>query len=575
MQVILLATNDTPKLRPLTDNIPGPLVPIVDRPVMAVAVEILARAGFKHLLVSLRHDSARIVSFMGDGARWGLKIDYITQPKELGLVGTLRWAAPLLRETFLILPADVVLDLDVEAAIAFHHSHGGAATAILHQVREGSTPRPVAVGSDERALAASMSPGGLVAGATGAYIMEPQAIDLLSTDAVCDDDCYLISTLIEAGARVYGYRTSGYWNPLKTFADYQEAQRVFLYSAYRTAAPDVADLPRVRYVAFNGRQIMPGVWAEHGHAIHQSARLTPPIYIGEASRIGREVELGPETVIGANVIIDAEATIQRSTVLKGTYLGQLVDCESRVIVRTTIIDARTEASTQIVDPFLLADLRPMLRTNWLGWLANRLGALALLIAVLPVLLAIGLIVWLTAGRPFRRLPRVGRRPRAPWAAARTRPETVTMLTFETRGSDGASTVFGRWLMRRQLHYLPALWNVLVGDLNLVGVKPLRPEQAARIGEGWQATRYNYPAGLTGPWYMSAGSNSRVEAELIADVYYAAMHTRREAIGILVNTPGAWLRKVKSAGMDSQPADQSSDTVVEQHMVHETGVRSTA
>src|SRR5215213_4803462 len=150
MHILLLATDEQPKLQLLTEALPTPLVPIVNRPVMAVAVEILARAGYKALFVSLCNRGGSIASYFGDGSRWGVQIEYLTQREGWGSAGALAWASQLLTETVLVLPADSIIDLDIDAALAFHRAHGGPATMIVHDAQAGRrAAHPVAL--DERA----------------------------------------------------------------------------------------------------------------------------------------------------------------------------------------------------------------------------------------------------------------------------------------------------------------------------------------------------------------------------------------------------------------------------------------
>src|SRR3954447_2802431 len=143
MHILLLATDEQPKLQRLTEALPTPLVPIVNRPVMAVAVEILARAGYKDLLVSLCNRGGSIASYFGDGSRWGVQIEYLTQREGWGSAGALAWAGQLLTETVLVLPADSIIDLDISAALSFHRAHGGLATMIVHAQSEGGADHPV------------------------------------------------------------------------------------------------------------------------------------------------------------------------------------------------------------------------------------------------------------------------------------------------------------------------------------------------------------------------------------------------------------------------------------------------
>jgi NDP-sugar pyrophosphorylase family protein len=550
MHVLLLATDEQPKLPLLTDTIPAPLVPIVNRPVLAVAVEILARAGYKDLLVSLCHNGGNIASYFGNGSRWGVTIEYVIQREGWGSAGALAWAAQLLTETVLVLPGESIVDLDIEAALAFHRGHGGPATMILHQPIEGQGAQLVAV--DERGrvcgLGGGVSETRLLAH-VGAYIFEPSVLEHIPPRTHFDTYSQLIPALLAAGVEVHGYRMEGYWNSLESFPAYQEAQRVFLYSAYNSDTAGQADsggvLPRVRYPSIEGHQIAPGIWVGPNHVIHPGARLAPPLCIGEGCRIGYGVELGPEVVIGSSVVIDDEATIYQSTILERTYVGQLVNVNNRMVHKTTLIDARTSESTQVVDPFLLAETRLSSSSDWLRRSMRVLVALVLLLVTLPLSVLAGLTVALfTGGRIFTRSPHVGRSAasRANQSAAL---QTIELLAFQTSRPDGTMSSVGRWLHKWELDRLPELWNVFRGDLELVGVKPLLPAEAALLNEEWHQKRFECRPGFTGLWYIQSGPKSDLDAILVADAYYAATHTWRDDLVLLWRTPAAWLRRLRS------------------------------
>lgn len=535
MQIILLATAEEAKLPPLTNAVPGPLLPVANRPVMAATLEILARAGHRRLLVSLCQKSRPIVATFGNGRRYGVQIEYVIQRQPWGTAGALKWAARLLNEPFLVLPADMILDLDIAAALAFHQAHSGAATAIVHPPTGRAAPllRCDAAGRvTGRDAAADQAMA-----VTGAYLFAPSVLEAIPPQT--SFDCYadLLPALLAAGAPVYAWRTAGYWNPLDTFDAYQEAQRVFLHSAWQPSPECPApELPRVRYPSIEGRQIAPGVWAGANCAIHPLARLKPPVCIGENSWIGRKVELGPEAAVGSHVVVGEGATLHRSTIMDHTCIGPLVNIDRRIVDATTLIDAASGASVQVADPLLLAATRPAGRVRRGARLLSAGGALLLLLLLLPLFMPISLAVWAMNGHPFVRLPHLGRRGSAPGA------QTLKLLVFQTRNASGAVSPVGRWLYRWGLVRLPQLWNVLRGDLALVGVQPLHPATAARLNDEWQQQHYEYPAGLTGPWYVEAPAEGDLDAALVADVYYGATRTWRTDLALLARTPIAWLRR---------------------------------
>jgi NDP-sugar pyrophosphorylase family protein len=541
MQAIILATNEEHRLPPLTDTIPGPLLPVVDRPAMAMTVEILSRVGLKRILVSLYNQGGPIAAYFGSGKRWGVDLEYVAQRESWGSAGSLKWAGRLLEgETFLVLPGDALIDLDVEAALAFHQAHGGPVTAIMHAPAPGSPAPLLHVGPDDR-LAAD----GLPLCATGAFIIEPSALSHIPSRTRFDILADLLPALEAAGEPVYAYHMAGYWSPLDSMASFHEAQQVLLYSAFRAKAPELAaegPAASVRYPALSSRQIVPGVWVGLNHSIHPSVKIAAPVYIGENSYIGREVELGAGTVVGSNVVIDDEATVSGSTILAGTYVGQLVKVLGRIVTPSTISDPESGETTAVVDPFLLTKAGARSEgPSRLIRILNGVVALGLLVLLSPLLLLLFLISLMGGlGRPVERSPRVGQRI--------TREDgtpdlySFELLSFRTRRRSGGFIPGGRWMERWELNRLPELVNVLRGDMALVGVKPLRPDEAALLTEEWHEKRHDTVAGLTGLWYQQTEPDSDLDTVIIADVYYTATRTWGGDVMLFLRTPSIWARR---------------------------------
>lgn len=541
MQVILLATDQLQKLPPLTEHTPAPLLPITNRPVMAYAIEMLARAGVKQIMVALARRGSEIASYFGNGRPWGVQLDYLVQRDVSNLADVLCGAASRVHETLLVMSADMVLDFDIEAALAAHRAHGGAATLILHAPACADTlPIHLNAFNQVQQIDTASAPGDVQF--TGACLLEPPALEYLVQRGVHDDHA-LVAALLAAGLPVFGYVSDGYWNPLNSLEAYHEAQRVFLYSACHEASSAQDEQPRVRYPSIDGQQIAPGVWVGRNHAIHPNARFAAPLCIGDGCLIGDDVELGPYAVIGSHSVVDDGATVLRSTVSNRTYIGRLVNLADRIVERTTIIDPQTNQQIEVVDPFLLATVSIQRSRRLRRALTSMLAALLLLLAS-PALVLLALVTMLTTGgRPFRREQRIGRRASATGTAETTRLE---LLFFNTQRNDGSHTPLGAWLTWWRLDHLPTLWNVLVGDLNFVGVKPLTLHEAVHLRESWHEKRNDAAAGLTGLWFTQTEPDADIDAVLVADVYYAATRSWRGDMRILLQTPGAWLRRSRHA-----------------------------
>ena len=556
MQVIILATDEQHRLPPLTDLYPTPMLPVVDRPVLATAVELVARAGYKQVLMSLYEHGGQIAAYFGSGRRWGIEIKYLTQRQGLGSAGALRWAGGLLTETFLVLPGNSLCDLDLAAALSFHQAHGGVATAILAGPRLGTNAPGVQVDPDGRVLCLAPEAAGSLQ-FTGACIFAPTVLRAIPQDQPFDTATDLLPHLLAAGEAVYGYPMTGYWNPFDSLGAYQEAQEVYLYSAYAQQAPQQATggpSARVRFPALEARPIAPGVWVGRDHSIHPTVKLAAPVYIGPNSWIGREVELGAGTVLGSNVVIDDEATVSDSSILSYTYVGQLVHVERKVVTCDAICDPDTGAMTQVVDPFLIsrvgaaAEGRSPLRRG-----VSTLAAVSLLGLLSPLFLLVGLVTLLAQrGQLLIRSPRVGQRVGGPTAS----PRAFQLLNFRTRRSNGSYGLGGRLIEHWELHRLPELFNVLNGDMGLVGVKPLRPDEVARLTEEWHQQRHEAPAGFTGLWYLQTDATSDLDTVIVTDVYYTATRNWHSDLLILLRTPAVWFRRHARPShdhKDEQPA----------------------
>lgn len=533
MQAIILATAETEKLQPLTQATPAPMLPLVNRPVMAYPLELLARVGFKEILVSLYQQGGAIEAYFGAGRRWNVRLNYVLQRQPWGSAGALRWAGSLLKEPFIVMSADSLVDVDIAAAVAQHQALGSAATVVAHSRPYGP---PIRLDSSSRAACVA-DDGNYTLYHTGVYIFEPAVLNLIRprTPAGIIEDL-LPALLAETDLPVHVYQMTGYWNPLNTFKEYRAAQRTFLHTAWES--PLAANgTPPPRYPAVQGRQIAKGIWVGRNNVIHPSARFSPPVYVGDNCRIGRDAEIGPETVIGSNVIIDDEATIQRSTILNDTYVGQLVNVSQRLVHKRLMIDPATGEQIEVVDDFLLNEAQPAIVGSAFQRGLDVVLALLLLIISLPLTLPLTLACLLTSRRVVQWISRV-------YTGAGEERQFIYLPHFAT-----GDNAFGRWLEKSELCRLPELWSVLKGDLALVGVKPLSAEEASDLTESWQQTRHGHRPGFTGLWYVQTGRQSELDDILVADAYYAATRNWQQDTRLLLRTPAAWFRRSREGALE--------------------------
>jgi len=522
------------------------MVPVGHQPVMAHVVETLAAQGFRRLVVSLHYLPATIEAYFGQGQRWGVTLEYVVQRQALGTAGALKRAGRLLSETILVIPADRLVDVNIAAALNHHRRHAYAAT-ILVPAPGFDGPVKYPNGSHETDDAHRSIPPADVPNDLGIYILEPSVLDLVPPLLPFDIHCQLIPALVKAGLPVGVCSVAGYWNSLATFEDYSAAQRVFMNKLDdNTWSPQKHSFPNAASV--RGRSVQPGIWVGRNSAIHPTARLAAPVFIGANCRIGRDVELGREVVLGANVIIDDEATLSQSVVLDNTYVGKLVRLDQRLAYKNLLVDLSSGAHVRVADAFWLGEThttvdQSVARTVW-----DRLFALLLGLSVLPLAAAWAFALWLACGHVFSRKTYLRPASSATSGQPASPIQTLTVLNFHSAQSNRLAAWLSRWQARLELDRLPELLSVVFGNLRLVGVKPLTPEDAGRAAGAWQLAQPEFEPGFTGLWYLQTGPASDWDTVIVVDMYYAATRDWRGDMKILCLTPAAWLRRLRSSAI---------------------------
>jgi NDP-sugar pyrophosphorylase family protein len=545
LQAVLFATGETEKLHPLAATIPSPMITIVNRPVMEIAVDQLARQGIKQIFVCLYHLPGSIESYFGDGRRWGVRFEYVLLQDNWGTAGVLRWLKSAITDSFVFMRADTIIDLSVHTALEQHRSDQNTITMVVAKAESGNDNR---IYSEKQFRLAQESDRPVAEttffSETGAYILKPEVIDWIPARSKWDIHTDLVPGLTDAGHKIGTYILAGYWNPMESFQDIQDAQRVLLNREWDSASkPGRKNFQRSRL--FPGRMISPGVWVGRNSSIHPGAHISPPVLIGDHSRIGRGVELGPEVVVGDNVIVADDATVRSSTIFGHTYVGRLIHIDRRLVEGSLVVDVESSEHVYVSDHFLFSETPHAFDFYVLYRLFDIVLAGMLLLISFPLILTLILLQIISGRKVFQETvcARSGCNVNQ-MNGPRPEQSPINLLRFRTRMESGEFTSIGRWLEQAEIHRLPELWNVLVGDLRFVGVKPLSIEDADRLTEAWQQVHHDYAPGFTGLWYLLTTPNSDLDEILVTDIFYLKTRTIKEDLKIILKTPGVWLSRLK-------------------------------
>jgi mannose-1-phosphate guanylyltransferase / phosphomannomutase len=142
MRAVLMAGGSGTRLRPLTCDLPKPMVPILNRPIAEHIINLLKRHQITEVIATLHYLPDVLRDYFQDGNDFGVQMTYaVEEDQPLGTAGCVKNIAELLDETFLVISGDSITDFDLTAAIAFHKQNKSKATLILTRV-----PNPIEFG---------------------------------------------------------------------------------------------------------------------------------------------------------------------------------------------------------------------------------------------------------------------------------------------------------------------------------------------------------------------------------------------------------------------------------------------
>ena len=134
MKGIIMAGGAGSRLRPLTCDLPKPMVPIMNRPVMHYSINLFRKYGIKDIGVTLQYLPRVIQDYFNEGSQYDVNLHYFIEETPLGTAGSVKNAHKFLDETFIVLSGDALTNVDLKKAVDFHRDRGAMATLILVRV---------------------------------------------------------------------------------------------------------------------------------------------------------------------------------------------------------------------------------------------------------------------------------------------------------------------------------------------------------------------------------------------------------------------------------------------------------
>ena len=472
MKAIVVVAGTFSQAKELNARAPVALFPCVDRPILQRMVEQLIDHGCSSIDFILHESPRPIEEFLGDGARWGTKFTF-----------------HLVRDAdshYAVLP--LIIDGDQPVLLA----HADCVPLWpFHMFAE-----PSRLQNTVFCIAPNTAGETLELLWSGSAILQPELIRAMPNRLTRGDlEEWLRKTVGVVGLSpvdVLDFRTL---NGL--FA----AQERILGGSSNGAQ-------------ISAREIEPHIWIARNVSLHPTARMVPPVFVGENSSIGAGARVGPNAAIGRDSVIDRQTSVTHSAVLPGSYCGERLEIDHMLVDRNRLVTSNYDAALSVSDAFILSSLKS--RGQGDGWksLISRLLAAVLIASTLPILALTVIWLWLSRRASLISSTRVVRIP----VASESPPyPTYALMSFRDPSGAGAGTRLNYFF----LNLLPGLFQVLTGKLYLVGACPRTPAQVARMRADWRDLYLHSRGGLISEAFVVHGPSASDDEIYSSEAYYHA------------------------------------------------------
>jgi mannose-1-phosphate guanylyltransferase len=343
-KAIILAAGQGTRVRPLTKDLPKPMIPILGKPVMEYLIEHLARYNIREIMVNVAYHHRKIEEYFGDGRKWGVTIGYSYEgvyengdilPRPLGSAGGMRRIqdfSGFFDETTLVICGDAIVDLDIGAALHEHRAKGALASVVTLDVPREEVVNYGIVEADTegRILSFQEKPkpdeARSTLASTGIYIFEPAVVYMIPETGAYDIGGQLFPSMVEKGVPFYAQKRFFNWIDIGRVTDYWSVLQ-------RVLRGEVAqmDMP--------GKEVKPGVWVGINTRIDwDNVRIEGPVYIGSSVNIEPGAAVIGPTWIGHGSHLRRGSRVDSSVLFEYTRIGEGMKFKEMIVSPQYCVD---------------------------------------------------------------------------------------------------------------------------------------------------------------------------------------------------------------------------------------------
>ena len=339
-KAVILVGGEGTRLRPLTNGIPKPMLPILNHPFLEHTIHYLSKYGITEVILALSYLPEIITDYFGDGRQLGVRLHYTLEDSPLGTAGAVKNAGEYLDSTFVVLNGDIYTDLDIGAMFDFHRQRKARATIALTRVDNPCAFGVVETDSHGRIgrFMEKPAPDEVTTNwiNAGVYILEPEVLQQVPDNVHYMFERGLFPRLLELGETMCGYQFQGQWFDMGTPEKYLCLNCDLLLSN---------DKP-----AFIGNPGENGLYCAQDAVIHASAQVKGPAVIASRSHIGQRVRIRGPVVIGPDCTVGDGAVLEETVLWHGVAVGEGAVLRKCVVGNGVEIQPQERVIDRVVAP---------------------------------------------------------------------------------------------------------------------------------------------------------------------------------------------------------------------------------
>jgi glucose-1-phosphate thymidylyltransferase len=325
MKAVVLAAGEGSRLKPFTATRPKVMIPVGNKPILEYVVNALQESGIIDIVMVVGYKREKIMDHFGDGHKWGVNITYVEQFQQLGTAHALRQASHLIKDHFLVINGDTVIDASAIKEIMRHQ----ASDAVMMTVTVDKVQKYGVVQTHNNLVKSiDEKPKYKEAGNTvnaGLYCFSPRIFDFLEYMDISERGDYeitdAIKKMIQGGVSVRAVHTSATWMDAVYLWDLIDLNAATLS---RQKASNLGTVEE-------GARVIGPVSVGENTVIRSGAYIVGPVSIGDNCDIGPNTVILPSTSIGSNTTVEPFARISNSIVMSNVRTSSFSHIASSII----------------------------------------------------------------------------------------------------------------------------------------------------------------------------------------------------------------------------------------------------